>query len=589
MDKNTLSSSNKKALTGADLILYFLEQIGVEYIFGIPGGAIEPLYDSLARSSRKGGIRPIVTRHEASSVFAADGYTRQTGKLGVCCATTGPGATNLITGVANAYANHVPLLVITAQTALPTFGRGAFQESSDAGIDVVGMFQYCTRYSSLVSHTDQIEQKLVTAIMTAMHSPKGPVHLSVPIDVLRATARPPHEHVDLNKLLRANATCDQTALRELYSNIVKNNKFVLVLGGECGEATGLILELAGLLDASIVTTPHGKGLVGSNLNCYKGVIGFAGHDSARKALSEENADIVIAIETNLSEWASSGWSEDYLLNKRLIHIDSTEENMTRSPMAKLHVRGNILAIFEQLLELIRSNNPMLSVPKNISPPAGLHATLTPDEQEIMLSDAVPIKPQRLMYELNQLFPSNTRFFADTGNSVAWAIHYLQPTDRRSVRRRGINAGLFRSSIEFSSMGWAIGSSVGAALGYQDGPVVCITGDGSFMMHGQELSVAVGEKLSIVFVILNDEGLGMVKHGQRLNNAEQIAFELPPTDFCAIAKAMGAQGYIVESPEDLQRLDFDRLISGVGPVVLDVRIDGEEIPPMGVRIQGLAAE
>jgi acetolactate synthase-1/2/3 large subunit len=208
---------------------------------------------------------------------------------------------------------------------------------------------------------------------------------------------------------------------------------------------------------------------------------------------------------------------------------------------------------------------------------------------MMRSDAIPIKPQRLMHELNQLFPSNTRYFADTGNSVAWAIHYLLPADRRSVKRRGINAGLFRSSIEFSSMGWAIGSSLGAALGYQDGPVVCITGDGSFMMHGQELSVAVGEKLSIIFVILNDEALGMVKHGQRLNNAEQVAFELPPTDFCAIARAMGAQGYIIESPDDLHNLNIDDLISDNGPVVLDVRIDGEEVPPMGVRIQGLASE
>ncbi|VAX10901.1 Acetolactate synthase large subunit homolog, partial [hydrothermal vent metagenome] len=211
-----------------------------------------------------------------------------------------------------------------AQTALPTFGRGAFQESSDAGIDIVGMYQYCTRYNTFVSHTDQIEQKLITAIMTAMQSPRGPVHLSIPIDVLRSTARPPHEHVDLNKLLRENATCDQIALRELYSNIVKSDKFSLVLGGGCGEAIGLILELADLLDATIVTTPHGKGLVGSNHCRYKGVIGFAGHDSARTALSEDNADIVIAIETNLSEWASSGWNEDYLLNKRLVHIDSSE-------------------------------------------------------------------------------------------------------------------------------------------------------------------------------------------------------------------------------------------------------------------------
>lgn len=588
MNKETVSSSSVTDLTGADLILYFLEQIGVEFVFGIPGGAIEPLYDSLARRSRDGGIRPIVTRHEASAVFAADGYTKQTGKLGVCCATTGPGATNLITGVANAYANHVPLLVITAQTALPTFGRGAFQESSDAGIDVVGMYQYCTRYNSLVSHADQVEQKLVTAIMTAMHSPRGPVHLSIPIDVLRATVRPPHEHVDLNKLLGEKASCDQLALQELYSTVTENNTFSFVLGGGCGEAIGPILELADLLGASIVTTPHGKGLVCSNHPRYKGVIGFAGHDSARTALSEDNADIVIAIETNLSEWASSGWNEDYLLNKRLIHIDSSEENMTRSPMAKLHMRGNILAIFEQLLALIDSHKPSLNSQEDITETPVLHPTLNPDEQAMMLSDATPIKPQRLIHELNQLFPSNTRFFADTGNSVAWAIHYLQPADRRSIKRRGINGGLFRSSIEFSSMGWAIGSSIGAALGYQDGPVVCITGDGSFMMHGQELSVAVAEKLSIVFVILNDAALGMVKHGQRLNNAEPIAYQLPPTDFCAIAQGVGAQGYIIESPEDLKNLDIHDLVSDKGPVVLDVRIDGEEIPPMGVRIQGLAS-
>ena len=285
-----------------------------------------------------------------------------------------------------------------------------------------------------------------------------------------------------------------------------------------------------------------------------------------------------------------------MFRKRLLEFgvsqgrpDSIEENMTRSPMAKLHVRGNILAIFEQLLELIRSNKPTLNTQETVYESSDLHSMLNSDEQEMMLSDAIPMKPQRLMHELNQIFPSNTRFFADTGNSVAWAIHYLQPEDRRSVKRRGINGGLFRSSIEFSSMGWAIGSSIGAALGYQDGPVVCITGDGSFMMHGQELSVAVTEKLSVLFVILNDHALGMVKHGQRLTNAEQIAFELPLVDFSAIAKAMGAQGYIINSPEDLQKLDFDKLTSKNGPVVLDVRIDGEEIPPMGVRIQGLATD
>ncbi|MCZ6564914.1 MAG: thiamine pyrophosphate-binding protein, partial [Gammaproteobacteria bacterium] len=154
-----------------DLIVSYLEQIGVDYVFGIPGGAIEPLYNALARSERKGGIRSVVARHETGAAFMADGYARNSGKLGVCCATAGPGATNLITGVASAYDNHSPLLVITAQTALENFGRNAAQESGDTGINTVAMFVQCTHYSTLVSHVNQLEQTLASPIMTAFRSP----------------------------------------------------------------------------------------------------------------------------------------------------------------------------------------------------------------------------------------------------------------------------------------------------------------------------------------------------------------------------------------------------------------------------------
>ncbi|HEX2245496.1 MAG TPA: thiamine pyrophosphate-binding protein [Gammaproteobacteria bacterium] len=167
-----------------DLLVAYLEQLNIDYVFGIPGGAIEPLYNALARSRRRGGPRPIVPRHETGAIFMADGYYRQTGKLGVCCATTGPGATNLITGAASAYENHIPILIITAQTALVNFGRGAFQESSCTGINTVGMFQYCTRYNTLVSHVEQFEHKLTAAVTSAFQSPGGPAHLSIPLDVL---------------------------------------------------------------------------------------------------------------------------------------------------------------------------------------------------------------------------------------------------------------------------------------------------------------------------------------------------------------------------------------------------------------------
>ncbi|MCK4690724.1 MAG: thiamine pyrophosphate-binding protein, partial [Desulfuromonadales bacterium] len=210
--------NNNPELQGdlADLLVEQLEQIGVEYIFGVPGGAIEPLYNAMARSSRKGGLRPIVARHESGAAFMADGYARETGKLGVCCSTTGPGATNLITGVASAYTDHIPLLVITAQTRLPDFSMGAFQESSADVTDILGMFEHCTRYNTIVTHADQLEKKLAAAFVTALQPPKGPAHLSVPVDLLRSDKSGQIAFPNLHGLLTQPASeMDVAALEKL--------------------------------------------------------------------------------------------------------------------------------------------------------------------------------------------------------------------------------------------------------------------------------------------------------------------------------------------------------------------------------------
>lgn len=579
-----ISPVPQPTLEASDIILHYLQQIGCDYVFGIPGGAIEPLYDALARSSRRGGIRPVVARHENGAVFMADGYAQQTGRLGVCCATTGPGTTNMVTGLADAYENNVPLLAISAQTPLPTFGRGAFQESSCTGINTVSMLQHCTRYSSLVSHIDQLQHKLVTAVMTAFHSPRGPVHLSIPIDVMRQKLPSGTPRFDLPKLLQTPHIVDSEKTAALLEDITQARRIALVLGGGCGEAMGAIMACAERLNALLITTPHGKGLINPAHPQYRGVIGFAGHSSAHEVLTSAEVDLIIAVETNLSEWASGGWSEAALLNERLVHVDSASENLTRSPMARLHVQGHVLAIFEEiLLQLEKLPYALPAVAEHIAEET---PNFTLDEEAKCHSDATPIKPQRLMHELNRRFPANTRFFADTGNSVAWAVHYLQPKERRAYNRRGVNGGLFRTSIEFSSMGWAIGASIGAALAYPDGPVVCITGDGSFLMSGQELSVAVAEELNVVFVILNDHALGMVKHGQRLSGAESIAHQLPETDFVALARALGADGITINSPSDMAALDIEALCSRHGPTVLDVHVDVEEAPPMNLRIKGL---
>lgn len=579
----------------ADLLVDYLEQLSVEYVFGIPGGAIEGLYNALARSQRRGGPRPIVARHETGAAFMADGYYRETGRLGVCCATTGPGATNLITGVASAYENQIPMLVITAQTALSHFGKDAFQESSCTGVNTVGMLQFCTRYNTLVSHPEQFEHKLAGALMAAFRSPTGPVHLSIPKDILASPAPQNKPCFDLTTLLAHPVLFDNIAADALYQHLEQAQKVVLMIGSGCNEAIGSILDLALALRAVVVAAPHGKGLVDAYHPLFRGVIGFGGHESARAALTDPQVDTILAIGTNLGEWASNGWDSDALLNSRLIHIDDNEEHLAHSPMAKLHVRGHLLTVIRHVLERMRQKSPSLVTVAGWGGPPDSEAAATRttttlpfqlDDEAAYRTDATPIKPQRLMRELAQRFPLNSRFLADTGNSQAWAIHYLHPPGRRIAGQRGVSAGTFRAYLEFASMGWAIGAAVGTALGCPDTPVVCITGDGSLLMSGQELTVAVQEKLPVIFVVLNDAALGMVKHGQRLGGAEATSFELPDIDYGAIARAMGAQGYTIRSPQDFEALDIDEICKRAGPTLLDVRIDPDEIPPIATRMKVL---
>ena len=589
----------------ADLLVAYLEQMGVEYVFGIPGGAIEPLYNALARSARRGGIRHILARHESGAAFMADGYARETGKIGVCCATSGPGATNLITGVACAYGNNIPMLVITGQPAMPSFGKNPLQESTCTGIDTLAMFRHCTRYNSLVSHPKQIEAKLISALQRATRAPKGPSHLSFPVDVFRSLS--PHQtpSYDLRNLLAASFLVDDRAIETLCEMLSTAKNVVLLIGSGCGEAIGSILQFAALRGTPFVTTPDGKGLVNPKHPLFRGVFGFGGHASAEAILRDKSVDLVLAIGTSMGEWNSGGWC-DSLLNERLVHIDESEEHLALTPMARFHIRGRIMAVFNQLIEQscsqgktdnVNYHQRRASHKQDIAEWDPHHLLSEPDK---FVSDAIPIKPQRLMRELGLLFPPTTRFLADTGNSASWSIHYLHPANNRRLGERRLNVaarkitpgqrktegGWLRVMMNFASMGWAIGGAVGTAAANPGMPVVCICGDGAMLMNGQEISVAVAEKLSVIFVVLNDQSLGMVKHGQRLAGVEQIGCDLPPTDFAALARALGAQGITIRSPEELSRLDVASMCARNGPTLLDVFIDPEEVPPMSVRIRVL---
>lgn len=575
-----LASSPPDSFDAADLIVAYLENLGVDYVFGIPGGAVEPLYNALARSERRGGPRQVLARHETGAAFMADGYTRETGKIGVCVATSGPGATNLITGVSCAYDNGIPMLVITGQPALPSFGRRAFQESGCTGVNVIGMFRHCTRYDSLVSHPDQMENKLVTAL-TRAHQVQRPVHLSIPVDVMRSPVVGGRPAYDLSSLLKKPALLDEQAVHALADEIRQARKLVFIVGSGCIDAVQPIMRLIERLGARFVSAPDGKGLINPRHPAYHGVFGFAGHASANALLAEE-PDLIIAIGTSMGEWNCAAWSET-VLNERLVHIDAAEENLARTPMARLHVQGRIRTVCERLADLLADVTPQRDTPPSAP------SRLIPD-----VADAAPIHPQRLMQALAAHAPPSTRVLAEPGNSMTWALHCLDMPDRRysaagnpaGAERRGRHAGWLRIAMDFCPMGWAIGAAVGTARGNPDCPVVCITGDGSYLMSGQEITVAAAEQLCVVFVILNDAALGMVKHGQRLTGAEPTAFELPKINYRRMAEAMDIPGHVINSPEDIEALDFAAIFARKGPTLLDVRIDGEAVPPMNVRIKTL---
>ncbi len=591
--------------TYSDLVIEYLAQIGVEHIFGLQGGVIEHFFNAVSRQRSLGGKldrsqlqradvrkrdrlvfppRPVFARHECGAAFMADGYARETGKLGVCVATAGPGSTNLITGVATAFEDNIPMLVITPQTALPSFGRGGLQESTPDSIDVVAMFEQCTVYNTLVTHPAQLQMKLQAAISRAFQHPRGPAHISIPMDILGQDMDVLPSIPPVATMMREPLAVDMQALAEcaedLAETVRNNGKFVFLLGHGCGEAAREIIPLAERLGANIISTPSGKRWINAYHPLYKGVFGFSGHDSARKALEDPAVERVFAIATKLGETETAGW-DSALINEKLVHVEPSAAHFYRSPMARLHLQGHLTTVFKELRRVAETlvaqpvedyayrekNADFGQLPLQIE-----HAG---DSGRSADSSAL-VKPQRLMLELSKKCPSNTRFHFDAGAALLWGIHSLHTRV----------PGNHRIALGYGTMAWAVGAAVGAAIGSKTDPSVCVTGDGAYLMSAQEITVAVQNRLPVVYVILNDEGMGTIKHGQRLGGAERLGWEMPAIDFAMMARACGANGVTVSNTEDLINLDLGEYLVGDKPTIIDVKIDKDEIPPMGERMKVL---
>lgn len=566
-----------------DLLVDYLEMLGVEFVFGVPGGHNSALFEALDVSEKRGGPRMVMARHESGAVNMADGYARETGRLGVCTATTGPGSTNLLTGMASAFVDHTPLLVVTGQTLLPEFGNGSFQESSPDLMDTAGMLAHCARYSSVVTHPGQFERKLITALNHALRLPRGPAHLSIPVDVSRAPAPGSPSYPGFAQFLQESpAIFDSSTFerlwRDLESTLRSGRRVVILVGHHCDGATDSIMAFAELVDAAVITTQRGKRWAPPYHPLVRGVFGFAGHASARRALTDENVDLILAAGTGLGQWPTSSWDK-VLLNGKLVHIHPCQQYFPRAPMARLHLHAGVKAVFDALITRLQEAQrddgwALRPAGKGSSPavaPRSVPAQIElrpPDDRE---REAVPIDPRRLVWEIMQRFPANTRFLVDTSNWLAWTLHYFFLGEHTN----------YRHSAELAAMGWAIGAAVGTALGVPGVPVACLTGDGCFLMSGQEITVAVERRLPVIFIILNDSGYGMVKHRLRQISNHNLEFGFPQVDFAQMARAMGAHGCSIHTIQDLRDLDLDAICRRPGPTVLDVYIDPEATPPMGM--------
>jgi len=564
-------------IKAADLLIKYLEQEGVEYVFEVPGGVLMPVNRALHDSKK---ITPILAKHEEGAAFMACGYARVSGKLGVCMGTTGPGSTNMMTGIASAYGDFTPILVLTGQVSTSTFGKGALQESSNEGIDTVAMYKPLTKYSAMVFKSSILPEMIRRGLRYALSGRQGPVHLSLPRDVME-------EEIELD--LREVETYrgwpqpfDRESVKRTSAYLLKAERPAMLLGNGTlsSNATEEARMIAEMLNIPVITTPKAKSAFPSDHALSLGSFGFGSSLLAEKYLSG-GVDVLLTVGTRLTEWATQAWDNRLLPANALLQIDIDPYEIGKNYPVKVGLVGDAKAILTEIAYEIKRQ---IKAKADFRPnPSMVEFTKFKKEsqeyldEEKMHSDSNPIKPQRLVKDLRESLPRDAIVFVEGGNSLNWTTHYF-PVYLPNT---------FVTGLGFGSVGYATAAVVGAKFAIPDKPVVAIVGDGAFLMNGMELATAVNYEMPVIWVILNDAQLGMVYHGQKMaSNARVVASTCKRVDFVKIAEGLGAQGMRIEKPGEINRAMMEEIIASRKPTVLDVIIDPEERPPMQSRMAAM---
>ncbi len=534
-------------MTGSQIVIECLKEQGVDTVFGYPGGAILNIYDELYRHQDE--IRHILTSHEQGASHAADGYARSTGKVGVCMATSGPGATNLVTGIATAYMDSVPMVAITCNVGVPLLGKDSFQE-----VDIAGVTMPITKYSYIVKDIKDLAKAMRRAFKIAQTGRPGPVLIDIAKDV---TANKTDYKPEVPKLIpRSTENIEEASIEKALKILRKAKKPMIFVGGGAilSGADKELMEFVKKVDAPVTDSLMGKGAFPGTDENYMGMLGMHGTKTANLSLGE--ADVLVVLGSRFSDRVVTGPAKNFAKKAKIIQVDVDAAEINKNVMVDVSIIGDVKAV----LEIFNSKLEQLSHPEWIEKVMSRKAEMPLTYSKDRLTGPYVIEK---LYEVTN---GEAIITTEVGQHQMWAAQYYKYSKPRTLLTSG---GL-------GTMGYGLGASLGAKVANPDKTVVNIAGDGCFRMNMNEIATATRSNIPIVQLVFNNSVLGMVRQWQTLFYGQRYSHTIleDKVDFVKLAEAMGAKAYRITKMDEVESV-LKEAISLGEPVVVECVIENDD--------------
>ncbi|ACD24725.1 biosynthetic-type acetolactate synthase large subunit [Clostridium botulinum] len=551
-------------LTGAEILIKSLVDEGIDTVFGYPGGAVLNIYDELYKYKEK--IRHVLTCHEQAAAHAADGYARATGKVGVCIATSGPGATNLVTGIATAYMDSIPMVAITGNVAKPLLGKDSFQE-----VDITGITMPITKHNYIVKNIEDLQEVIREAFYIAEEGRKGPVLIDIPKDI--TSNKTEYKKLIPKKITREIDEIKEDSFNEAINYINNCKKPFIYAGGGIvsSEATEELIKFSEKIGAPVSTSLMCTSEFPFDHNLYTGMIGM--HGTKASNIGATQCDLLIVLGARFSDRVIS--DQNHIKNAKIIHIDIDPAEINKNIKVNSSIIGDLKYVLNKLIPLVekKESKDWINFIDSLK-----------GKKHIDGINSGELTPKFLFDNLNKLNDGSFIITTEVGQHQMWASQYFNYTNRRS----------FLSSGGLGTMGYGFGAAIGAQIGKPDKKVFNIAGDGSFGMNCNEMATAVKNKLPLVVIVMNNNALGMVRQWQTLFYEKRYSETTldRQTDYVKLAEAFGAKGFRVEKRENLEEV-LKKAIASKEPVLIDYVISNDKkVFPMvapGAPINQLISE